>query len=80
MRQLYPWLAKRLPPDVPRQELLKLIVAWDGARALVHRVHTTCDVHSLDQDGCLGFDRFSNEELKRLFPQIFQPDDEIAPW
>jgi hypothetical protein len=80
LRDLYPWLAKKVPNDAPREELLKLVVAWDNARALVHNVPTTCDAHSLDHDACLGWDRFSNENLKRMFPQLFKPDDKIVQW
>ncbi len=78
LRELYPWLAKRVTEDTSREEFLKLVVAWDGARALAHKVETTCDVHLIDHDGCLGFDRFSNEQLKEMFPQLFEDDDTIA--
>jgi hypothetical protein len=78
LRDLYPWLAKKLPARASREELLKLIVAWDGARMLALNVETTCDAHSFDQDGCLGFDRFTDENLKRMFPKLFKPDDEIG--
>ena len=78
LREQYPWLAQRLPLDTPREELLKLIVAWDGARMLVHHVGTTCDAKSVDRDGCLGFDGFTNEQLKRRFPQLFNPEDSIT--
>jgi len=80
LRHLYPWLAKKMPADTPREEFLKLIVAWDNARQLANKVSTTCDVHAMDHDGCLGFDRFSNQQLKRMFPQLFQADDEITQW
>ena len=80
LRGQYPWLAKRLPPDVSREELLKLIVAWDGARMLAQKAPTTCDAKGMDHDGCLGFDQFNNEALKRLFPQLFQREDEITPY
>ena len=80
LREQYPWLAKRLPAETPREELLKLIVAWDGARELVHRCPTTCDAKSLDHDGCLGFDRFSNDQLKQMFPQVFAAEDQITPY
>ena len=80
LREQYPWLAQRLPADTPREELLKLIVAWDNARMLVHRVGTTCDAKTIDHDGCLGFDRFGNEQLKRLFPQLFLPEDQITQY
>ena len=80
LRHLYPWLAKKVPAETPREEFLRLITAWDGARMLVHKVPTTCDAHALDQDTCLGFDRFNNPALKRMFPQLFKPDDEIAQW
>jgi hypothetical protein len=80
LRNLYPWLAKKMPADTPREEFLKLVVAWDNARQLVHRVPTTCDVHAMDHDGCLGFDRFSNPQLLRMFPQIFTAADEISQW
>lgn len=80
LRQLYPWLAKKMPPETPREEFLKLIVAWDSARQLVNKTPTTCDTKALDHEGCLGFDRFSNQQLKRMFPQVFQPDDEITQW
>ena len=63
-----------------REEFLKLITAWDGARMLVHRVSTTCDAKAIDHDGCLGFDRFSNTQLKRMFPLVFKPEDEITQW
>jgi hypothetical protein len=80
LREVYPWLAKKLPAEAPRQALLNLIVAWDGARMLVHKTDVTCDAHAIDQDACLGFDRFSNQALKRMFPQLFQSDDEVTPW
>ncbi len=80
LREMYPWLAKKMPADTPREEFLKLIIAWDGARMLVHKSSTTCDAKALDHEGCLGFDRFSNTHLKRMFPQLFQPDDEITQW
>ncbi len=80
LRELYPWLAKKMPTDTPREEFLKLITAWDGARMLVHRVSTTCDAKAMDHDGCLGFDRFSNTQLKRMFPQVFKAEDDIAQW
>lgn len=78
LRHLYPWLARKLPADASREELLKLIVAWDGARMLVHKSSTTCDAKTLDHEGCLGFSRFNNDQIKRLFPQLFKPEDEIA--
>jgi hypothetical protein len=80
LRELYPWLARKMPAETPREEFLKLITAWDGARMLVHRVSTTCDAKAMDHDGCLGFDRFSNTQLKRMFPQVFKEEDEIAQW
>ena len=80
LRNLYPWLAKKMPVDTPREEFLKLIVAWDNARQLVHKVSTTCDVHVMDQDGCLGFSRFNDQQLKRMFPQVFTAADEISQW
>ena len=80
LRQRYPWLAKKMPADTPREEFLKLIVAWDGARQLVNKAPTTCDAKAMDHEGCLGFDRFSNAHLKRLFPQLFAGEDEIAQW
>jgi hypothetical protein len=78
LRELYPWLAKKLPKNAPREELLKLIVAWDNARALVHNVPTTCDAHAIDHDSCMGWDRFNNENLRRYFPQIFKAEDTIV--
>jgi hypothetical protein len=69
-----------MPADTTREDFLKLIVAWDGARQLVHKVATTCDVHAVDHDGCLGFDRFSNAALMRMFPQLFTSGDQIEPW
>ncbi len=80
LREQYPWLAEKVSPETTREEFLKLIVAWDGARALVHKVETTCDVHMIDHDGCLGFDRFSNDELKQMFPQLFDAADTIEPY
>ena len=80
LRDRYPWLAKKMPAETPREEFLKLIVAWDGARQLVNRSPTTCDAKTADHEGCLGFDRFSNGQLKRLFPQLFAADDEITQW
>lgn len=81
LRHLYPWLAKKMPEETPREEFLKLIVAWDGARQLAHKgAATTCDVKALDHEGCLGFDRFGNDQLKRMFPQLFKADDEITQW
>jgi hypothetical protein len=80
LRDRYPWLAKKMPADTPRDEFLKLIVAWDGARQLVNKASTTCDAKAADHEGCLGFDRFSETQLKRLFPQLFTADDEIAKY
>lgn len=77
---MYPWLAKRAGPDASREELLRLVIAWDGARQLVHKTSTTCDAHMIDHESCLGFDRFSNAQLLKMFPQLFQPDDEITDW
>jgi len=77
LRQLYPWLAKRMPADTPREEFLRLIAAWDGARQLVHRTSTTCGAKALDREGCLGFDRFNNQQFKQMFPQLFKGEDEI---
>jgi len=80
LRNLYPWLAKKMPVNTPREEFLKLIVAWDSARALVHKVPVTCDALAKDHDACLGFDRFGNDHLKRMFPQLFKAEDEIHPY
>ena len=80
LRRMYPWLARKMPEDTPRDEFLKLVVAWDGARKLALKSPTTCDAKISDHDGCLGFDRFSNYQLKRLFPTVFQADDEIVQW
>jgi len=80
LRNLYPWLARKVPPDVPREDFLKLITAWDNARQLVNHTVTTCDTKAMDHEGCLGFDRFSNAQLKRMFPQLFNADDDIAQW
>jgi hypothetical protein len=80
LREIYPWLAKKMPASTPREQFLQLIVAWDGARKLVHKAPTTCDVKALDHEGCLGFDRFSNQQLKEMFSQIFKPEDEITQW
>ncbi len=33
-----------------------------------------------DHDACLGFDRFGNEHLKRMFPQLFKAEDEIQAY
>src|SRR5690349_38658 len=78
LRERYPWLAKKMPATTPREEFLKLIVAWDGARMLVNRSSTTCDSKAADHEGCLGFERFSNIQLKRMFPQLFEFNDEIT--
>ena len=80
LRELYPWLAKKMPRETPREEFLKLIVAWDSARMLVHKSGTTCDALAADRDACLGFDRFSNAQLKASFPQLFGTDDVITQW
>jgi hypothetical protein len=80
LRQQYPWLAAKLPAETPREELLKLIIAWDGARALVREVDTTCEAKMIDHDGCLGFDRFNNDQLRNMFPQLFKPEDLITQW
>jgi hypothetical protein len=80
LRQLYPWLSKKMPANTPKEEFLKLITAWDGARMLVNKSATTCDAKAADQEGCLGFDRFNNPQLKRMFPQLFASDDEITQW
>ncbi len=77
LRREYSWLARKLSPNATREELMKLIVAWDKAREEVLHVSTTCDAKSIDRDGCLGFERFSNENLKRMFPQLFKDQDEI---
>ena len=68
----------KLPPDTPRDEFLELVAAWDEARMLNLDVSTTCDAKSIDKEGCLGFERFSNPRLKELFPQLFAPEDEIV--
>ena len=78
LRGIYPWLAVRLPKDATREQLLKLIVAWDGARMLVHDVPTTCEAKALDHEGCLGLERHKGDSLKKLFPQLFKPEDEIV--
>jgi hypothetical protein len=78
LRALYPWLAKRMPTDTPREQFLRLISAWDQGRTLVHRTSTTCGAKALDREGCLGFDRFSNEQFKQMFPQLFHNEDEIS--
>ena len=80
LRDFYPWLAKKMPADTPREEFLKLIVAWDGARMLARKSPTTCDVKALDHEGCLGFDRFTNQQLKQMFPQLFRPEDDVTQW
>jgi hypothetical protein len=80
LKQQFPWLVAKLRPDFTREELLQLIVLWDKARMLVDHVSTTCDALAYDHDACLGFDRFSNAELKKLFPQIFSEQDEITQW
>jgi len=77
LKKQYPWLAKKLPSNAPREEVLKLVVAWDSAREEALHVPTTCDAKTLDHDGCLGFERFNNENLKRMFPQLFKPEDKI---
>ncbi len=79
LRNLYPWLANRLPPDAPREELLELIAVWDEARMLHNQVTTTCDAKAMDLEGCLGFDQFTSLQLKRLFPQLFNAGDKILP-
>lgn len=78
LRALYPWLANKLPADASREELLELVIAWDEARMLLNRVPTTCDAKSIDNDGCLGFDRFSNEQLKQAFPMLFKKSDRVV--
>lgn len=80
LRDMYPWLAKMMPADTPREEFLKLVVAWDAARTLARRSATTCDMKLIDHEGCLGFDRFSNQHLKQMFPQLFDATDEIVQW
>lgn len=77
LRRLYPTIAQQLPPDASRDELLELIQVWDKARLILTRAPTTCDAKALDNEGCLGFDRFSNEQLKRLFPRLFRKSDRI---
>lgn len=78
LRAMYPTLTAGLPPETPRNELLHLIVRWDRARMLRHDLPTVCEARDLDHEGCLGFDRFSNRELKRLFPELFLPRDRIV--
>ena len=78
LKAQYPWLARKLPRSATREQLLKLIVAWDSAREEVLHAPTTCDAKSMDHDGCLGFDRFNNENLRRMFPQLFDPADKIV--
>ena len=78
LKAQYPWLAQKLPRNATRAQLLKLIVAWDAAREEVLHAPTTCDAKSIDHDGCLGFDRFKNENLKRMFPQLFRSEDQIV--
>ena len=66
--------------ETPKEEFLKLITAWDGARMLANKVLDDVRRQGNDHEGCLGFDRFSNPQLKRMFPQVFQPEDEITQW
>ena len=80
LRTLYPWLAKKMPANTSKAEFLKLVVAWDNARALVHKAPTTCDALAIDHDACLGFDRFANDQLQQMFPQLFASDDSITAW
>jgi hypothetical protein len=80
LRELYPWLAKKMPADTPREEFLKLVFAWDGARQLATRTRITCDAKAMDHEGCLGFDRFTNQQLKQMFPQLFGPEDDVTQW
>ena len=44
-------------------------------QALAHQA-----VKVADHEGCLGFDRFSNAQLRRMFPTLFKVDDEITQW
>ena len=78
LRALYPWLGKRVPAETPREDLLELVAAWDESRMIFHRALTTCDAKVMEQEGCLGFDRFTNQQIKRAFPQLFKPSDKIA--
>src|SRR5438552_10705455 len=70
LRDLYPWVADKLPQDATREELLKLVVAWDRARMRTHKTPVTCDAKSLRGETCLGFAGYNNEELKQMFPQL----------
>lgn len=79
LRQLYPWLAKKAP-NATRGQFLQLVMAWDGARTLARKMPTTCDVKVFDHEGCLGFDRYTNQQLKQMFPQLFTGEDEITQW
>jgi hypothetical protein len=79
LRQLYPWLAKKAP-SATRGQFLQLVMAWDGARKLVRKAPTTCDAKVFDHEGCLGFDRYTNQQLQQMFPQLFTGDDEITQW
>lgn len=78
LRVMYPTLTEGLPTEASRDDILHLIVRWDRARMLLHDVATVCDARDLDNQGCLGFDRFSNRELRDLFPQLFERHDQIA--
>jgi hypothetical protein len=62
LRQRYPWIAKRYP-RAPRAEFETLADNWQLARQDVDGLETSCDVQTLEHDGCNGWNDFTNDDL-----------------
>ena len=77
LKERYAWLLRR-HPDLSRQELEDLANRWQLARQIVDRVPISCDVQTIEQDTCAGWDRFDDAEIVGFYRELLGADVVIS--
>lgn len=65
----YAWLVKRRGVS-DRDEIERLANQWQVARQIVSDTSLSCDTQMREHDTCLGWDTYSDDQLREYYRQI----------
>jgi len=78
LKQKFDYMVKHRPA-ITRPQLEELINQYELARQEVHHVPLACDAATIDQDLCMGWNEFSNEDLARFYQNWYGEEITVLP-
>jgi hypothetical protein len=69
LKKRYDWIVAKRNPKT-RDELEDLANRWQIARQIVNDRDLSCDVQTLEEDTCKGWNEFSNATLEKYYRQL----------